>query len=164
MRQHVTRHIKKCSTCQQAKTLYHNPGGLLQPLPVLSQVWKHVTTNFIQGLPKSERVECGYNFGCGWSLIKYFHFDTLKHPFTTITIAAMFIKEIIKLHGFPTYNSCSKVYQGETQSHAFPTSIIFDRDKKFMSFFWREMFRQHCYAVPLSILKRMGNLKSTIRH
>lgn len=76
--------------------------------------------DFMEALPRSD----------GWDTIlvvvdhlsKYAHFIGLKHPSIVHTVAILFVKEIVRLHGFPL-------------------SIVSNREKVFMSIFWRELFR-----------------------
>ena len=49
-------------------------------------------------------------------LSKYAHFIHLKHSYTTVTIAKVFVSNVVRLHGIPT-------------------SIVSDRDKVFTSTF-----------------------------
>ena len=56
-------------------------------------------------------------------LRKYAHFVGLSHPYTTKEVAALFIKEVVRLHGFPA-------------------TIILDHDRLFMSSFWSKLFKQ----------------------
>lgn len=73
-------------------------------------------------------------------LTKHHYFILLKHPISAYTVAADYVKEILRLHGFPV-------------------SIVSDPDRIFMSLFWRELFG--CKARPfkevqLTTQKRMA--------
>ncbi|KAL0545305.1 hypothetical protein IC582_015183 [Cucumis melo] len=100
MKSDVKKHCESCITCQRNKSLALSPTGLLMPLEIPNQIWSDISTDFIDGLPKAK----------GWDVIlvvvdrlsKYSHFLALKHPYTAKTVAEIFVKEIVRLHGFPT--------------------------------------------------------------
>jgi hypothetical protein len=96
------------------------PAGLLQTLSVPSQVWDEISMDFVEGLPKSNGKEA--ILVVVDQLTKYAHFLPLRHPFTAATVAGVFFHEVVRLHGVPSI-------------------IISDRDRVFMSFFWRELFK-----------------------
>lgn len=105
------------------------PGGLFQPLSLLSKPWTHITIDFIEGLPTSRAFNCLLVVvDC---LIKYRHFTPLSHPYTTSFLAQLFIQNIFKYHGMPNSN-------------------VFDRDKTFTSKFWRKMFKHQGVDLAFS--------------
>lgn len=53
----VTQHIKNCVVCQALKNENVANPGLLQPLPIPSEVWVDISIDFITGLPKSNGKE-----------------------------------------------------------------------------------------------------------
>ncbi|GAU37691.1 hypothetical protein TSUD_164940 [Trifolium subterraneum] len=125
----VQEFVKNCDTCQRQKYLASSPGGLLQPLPIPDQIWEDISLDFITGLPKSRGYEA--ILVVVDRLSKYSHFIPLKHPYTARSIADVFCKEIVRLHGIPL-------------------SIVSDRDPIFMSSFWKELFKMQGTKLKMS--------------
>jgi len=55
LRTFVKDYIWSCTSCTQAKTLCHQPYGLLKQLPVLERPWNSISMDFIEQLPASTR-------------------------------------------------------------------------------------------------------------
>jgi hypothetical protein len=89
MRQEVENYIKQCSICQHSKHSHNHPLGLLQPIPIPESVWRDLSMDFIEGLPKSQ----GYSviLVVVDKLTKFAHFLPVKHPYTTTSIAQILI-------------------------------------------------------------------------
>nr|GEV19834.1 peroxidase 64 [Tanacetum cinerariifolium] len=118
MKRDVKTHVRNCLVCQQNKYQTLAPAGLLQPLPIV--FGKIYPLNFILGLPESGGVDT--ILVVVDRLSKYSHFLPLAHPFMAKSMAALFCKEIVRLHGMPR-------------------SILSERDVIFLSNFWQELFR-----------------------
>ena len=120
MREDIKKLIRECEVCQKNKVEQLQPAGLLQPLPIPTQIWDDISMDFIDGLPASQ--------GKSTILVvvdrlsKYSHFIPISHPYTAVSIAQIFFEHIFKLHGMPK-------------------SIVCDRDVTFTSSFWKELFR-----------------------
>ncbi|GJZ19340.1 ty3-gypsy retrotransposon protein [Tanacetum coccineum] len=120
IREMVREYVAQCTICQATKPFTTAPQGLLQPLPILGQIWESISMDFITHLPASSSkttilVVVDY-------LSKHAHFAALGSSFTAVQVASVFVKEIMRLHGPPT-------------------TIFSNRDPIFMSSFWQELFR-----------------------
>ncbi|GAU45349.1 hypothetical protein TSUD_84720 [Trifolium subterraneum] len=129
MQKRVRDFVRACDICQRQKHANTAPGGLLQPLPIPNAIWDDLSMDFITGLPKSKGFEAVLVVVD--RLSKYSHFILLKHPYTTKSVAELFVKEVVRLHGIPS-------------------SIVSDRDPLFVSHFWRELFKLQGTQLKMS--------------
>ena len=111
--------LRQCTIYQACKyDISANP-GLLQPLPILEEVWVDISMDFVEGLPKSQGKDVI------WVVVdrlrKYAHFVALSHPYSAETVAQDYLDNIFKLHGIPR-------------------SIVSDRETIFLSSFWQLLF------------------------
>jgi hypothetical protein len=113
--------IKTCDTCQRSKLSTQKPIGLLQPLPIPSRNWEHVSMDFITALPTTET---GFDsiMVVVDKLSKMSHFIPTNKNADTETIAFLFFHNIFRLHGLPR-------------------KIISDRDPKFTSNLWKHLMK-----------------------
>lgn len=120
MKKDILARVKACEVCQRNKQLSGSVAGLLQPIPLPLRVWEELSMDFIEGLPKSGGMTT--ILVVVDRLSKYAHFLAFKHPFNAQSVAEVFNKEIVRLHGVPE-------------------AIISDRDRIYLSNFWIELFK-----------------------
>lgn len=129
MKATITAYIASCHVCQKSKYQASFPAGLLQPLSIPNAIWEELSMDFIVGLPKSKGFDAISVVVD--RLSKYGHFILIKHPYSVRSIAKIFVKEVIRLHGVPT-------------------SIVNDRDPTFVSHFRQEIFRLQGTTLKMS--------------
>ena len=117
----IQKYVVECDTCQRKKFEMVAPLGLLQPLHIPPQKWFEVSMDFIMGLPTSEGNDS--IFVVIDILKKYAHFISILSKTKASQVVDSYVKNIFKLHGFPKL-------------------IVSDRDPRFTSNFWKQLFHQ----------------------
>jgi hypothetical protein len=92
--------------------------GLLQPLPIIEWKWDEVTMDFVTGLPPSQTKKDA-NLVVVNRLTKLAHFIPVNVRDSLEKSAKIYTQEVVRLHGVPS-------------------SIMSDRDPRFISRFWKK--------------------------
>lgn len=117
MKRDISTYVSRCTTCQQVKADHRKTAGLLQPLEIPNWKRDQISMDFINGLPRTRR---GYE--SIWVIVdrptKSAHFIPVKTTRTASSLAEIYMREVVRLHGILSSNVC-------------------DRDPIFTSKFWK---------------------------
>ncbi|XP_057526371.1 uncharacterized protein LOC130805605 [Amaranthus tricolor] len=115
----VGKHILKCETCLKAKVTFHK--GEYLPLPIAHRPWEHLSLDFMMALPKTKRGKDAIMVVVD-RFSKMAHFIACTKTDDAQYIAKLFFAEIVRLHGIPR-------------------TLVSDRDSKFLSNFWKSLWK-----------------------
>jgi hypothetical protein len=120
MRKSIQQYIKQCESCQANKASHQLPIGLLQSLDIPGKRWETVSMDLITKLPTTRR-------GNDAIIVFVDKFSKMAHYAATITtctavdVARIFFDTIVRIHGVPQH-------------------IVSDRDPRFTSKFWKQLW------------------------
>ena len=120
IRKEVECFVERCRICQMSKGKATN-AGLYMPLPIPTQPWTDVSMDFVLGLPRTQQ-ENDLIYVVVKRFSKMMHFIPCKKTTNTVHVAQLFFREIYCLHGLPSF-------------------IVSDRDTRFLSHFWRSLWK-----------------------
>ena len=119
MSSQVKTFVATCDSCQRMKASNQKQAGPMQPLSIPNRNWESVSMDLITDLPLTAR---GFDSVLVMvdRLSKMTHFAACKKTISSMELAQLFTKEIIRLHGFQR-------------------SLVMDRDPRFTSQFWKDL-------------------------
>ncbi|GJU26480.1 reverse transcriptase domain-containing protein [Tanacetum coccineum] len=119
MKANIATYVSKCLTCAKVKAEHQRPSGLLVQPEIPQWKWDNITMDFVTKLPKSSQ---GYD--TIWVIVDRLTKSAIFMPMREMDpmdkLARMYLKEVVTKHGIPI-------------------SIIYDRDPRFASNFWKSL-------------------------
>lgn len=116
----VKEYIRTCESCQR-NTISPTTQAPLQSLPIPIANWKSISMDFMFALPKDKRGNTGVVVFVD-RLSKMVHIVAVKKTVTAEQTTKIFVDTIFKHHGMPE-------------------DLVSDRDPRFTSAFWKELFK-----------------------
>ncbi|GJR70751.1 putative reverse transcriptase domain-containing protein [Tanacetum coccineum] len=117
MKADIATYVSKCLTCARVKAEHQRPSGLLVQPEIPEWKWDNITMDFITKLPRSSQ-----GFDTIWVIVdrltKSAHFLPIRENDPLDKLARFYLNRVVERHGIPA-------------------SIIYDRDGRFTSNFWR---------------------------
>jgi transposase InsO family protein len=121
MRAQVTDYVRGCEACARAKSNSQLPAGLLQPLPIPGRPWEVITLDFVGPLKETKN-------GNSMVLVvvdkfsKQGHFIATQKTVNAEKTARLLLQHVVK-------------------HHSLPRAIVSDRDPRFTSDMWKELWQ-----------------------
>lgn len=119
MKMDIADFMARCLEWQHVKAEHQHLAGLLQPHGIPEWKWDTISIDFIIGLPMSDHRHDAIMVVVDM-LSKVAHFIPVKSSYNAASVAKVYIKHIVKLHGIPK-------------------KIISNRDPVFTSSLWRAL-------------------------
>nr|GEV22888.1 putative reverse transcriptase domain-containing protein [Tanacetum cinerariifolium] len=117
MKVDIATYVSKFLTCLKVKAEHQKPSGLLVQPKIPQWKWDNITMDFVTKLPKTQSGNDTI-----WVVVdrltKYAYFLPMKETHPMDKLARLYLKEVVTRHGIPV-------------------SIIYDRDPRFTSNFWK---------------------------